>query len=851
MSNIKPTIYPTFVLGIGGTGKNVVRHVKRRLLSQFGRQSGEELPSLFQVLAVDTEPLVNQSGSQPLYFHEYAFMGHFDATKLVQNRKQHAPFLDWWNWENNELNLGYIHNGAKQLRPVGRLCFFRNYDVFRSAVQSKLRNIQKANAIAEAEEDLFPVQTNMKLIYIVSSVCGGTGAGMLVDAARCVRDYVGEDAKIIGVLAMPSVFVEEIQSEVQRRRIHANAYAVLKELDYFQTNTTAFRQLYPNEDHEIPGTAIKPFDQVFLVEMTDDRGTALTNKESIEKMIAHFIQLTNLSDISDHVLSMDANIHEMAYSAFGVSALVLPRENLDGYFAEAAIASLANEFEVRGSSGALQIDDAIKQHVAGLANSESWTEDKLEQLGKDFAAGKSIWPEVRKALHDAVRALVRSGGWAAAHDELKKYADRTDREIERAAANPKSVEAGFRIGVWGFTPPVLAKEAHTIRTFVDSVLNPEGARTDKKNRSKNKIFNGWQTALTELAKRLVAECRSYIDRIEQYIDAAKEVRHDALKNFDMYAKTLSPKEGSSQTQKQTHFYDLETPALGRLDLPVLEQWAANAINSLKDVPVERKGADGRTATVTERRPWRTVVIGQLYRDLFDELTNAASGERFTALQMRERIVRNNDFKAWRTLADQSFDIRKVYGSRLDRQPGSQPRPNNRANQLHARASLHADIDREMHNFAGANPEPLRIVSAYRPSDDRDDDFELTLKEHGDFKAVNSRDKDRMDACYILHGIPGSQIRGLETLYHAYWGDDSVLQHKHLVGAFDARRFHLSRTWAVQLPELFPDSLDSRAMNRKAEYAREDADRAAAAAAAAGSATPPPDPRTSSRRGTTA
>lgn len=849
MSNIKPTIYPTFVLGIGGTGKNVVRHVKHRLLSQFGRESGEELPSLFQVLAVDTEPLVNVSGVQPLYFHEYAFMGHFDATKLVQNRKQHAPFLDWWTWESNELNLGYIHNGAKQLRPVGRLCFFRNYDVFRSAVQSKLRNIQKVNAIAEAEEDLFPVQTNMKLIYIVSSVCGGTGAGMLVDAARCVRDYVGEDAKIIGVLAMPSVFVEEIQSEVQRRRIHANAYAVLKEIDYFQTNTTAFRQLYPNEDHEIPGTAIKPFDQVFLVEMTDDRGTALTNKDSIERMIAHFIQLTNLSDISDHVLGMDANIHEMAYSAFGVSALVLPRANLDGYFTEATLISVANEFEVKGSSGALQIDDSVKEHVARLAASSGWTEDKIGQIGKEFAGSRSIWPEVRSTLNDAVRTLVRSGGWQVARDALKAYADRIEREIERANGNPNKVDTGFRIEQWGFVRPEPFTESSALTNVIDTFFRPAVNKRQNTLRLQNLIHNAWQKACTELAKRLVSECRMYIDRIEQYLAAAQEMRQEALRKFDGYAIALSPKDVLADAQQRKEFYDLETPALGKADLPLLEQWVSRAISSEKDVPVEHKGLDGRTTLTTERREWRSVVIGQLFRELFEELTNTASGERFTALQMRERIVRNSDFKSWRALADQLFDIRKIYGSRLDRQPGAQPRPNNRANQLHARASLHADIDRELHNFAGANPEPLRIVSAYRSSEDPD--FKLTLKEHGDFKEVPSRDKDRMDACYILHGIPGSHIRGLETLYHAYWGDDAVLQHKHLVGAFDARRFHLNRSWAVLMPELFPDSLDSRAMNRKAEYAREDEARAAADAAAAATASPAPDPRSSSRRGSAA
>ncbi|RLT37983.1 MAG: hypothetical protein DWI57_12890, partial [Chloroflexi bacterium] len=53
----KPTIYPTLVIGVGGMGTNTVRAVKRRLRNVWG---SDALPGMIQLLALDTEPLVNR-----------------------------------------------------------------------------------------------------------------------------------------------------------------------------------------------------------------------------------------------------------------------------------------------------------------------------------------------------------------------------------------------------------------------------------------------------------------------------------------------------------------------------------------------------------------------------------------------------------------------------------------------------------------------------------------------------------------------------------------------------------------------------------------------------------------------
>ena len=82
----KPTIYPTLVVGVGGMGTNTVRAVKRRFRNVWG---GDQLPGMLQLLALDTEPLVNRLDQEPLFADEFAYMGKFDATRLVSNLDQH------------------------------------------------------------------------------------------------------------------------------------------------------------------------------------------------------------------------------------------------------------------------------------------------------------------------------------------------------------------------------------------------------------------------------------------------------------------------------------------------------------------------------------------------------------------------------------------------------------------------------------------------------------------------------------------------------------------------------------------------------------------------------------------
>jgi hypothetical protein len=97
---------------------------------------------------------------------------------------------------------------------------------------------------------------------------------MFMDTVHRIRAQVRNNARIVGIFFLPDVLEAEITSDLQRRRIRANAYAALKELNHFQ-ETQSFKALYPSEQRELPDTPYAPFDFIFLVGRTNRDGRSL------------------------------------------------------------------------------------------------------------------------------------------------------------------------------------------------------------------------------------------------------------------------------------------------------------------------------------------------------------------------------------------------------------------------------------------------------------------------------------------------------------------------------------------------------------------------------------------------
>ncbi len=542
MFEAKPTIYPTLVIGLGVSGVNVVRYAKRRFLKTW--QAGDEgdfvdLPAVLQVLAVDTEPLVNPSDEEPLYSHEYAFLGTFDATRLVQNRQNHAPYLDWWQWDVNDIPLGYTHNGARQLRPIGRLSFFRNYVTFKTLLIDKLRAMRQLASIQEAEERGFPVAADHQVIYIVSSLCGGTGAGMFLDVVHRVRQEVGSNASISGIFLMPSTFESEIRSDLQRRRIQANAYAALKELNHFHEHQD-FKALYPSEKTPMPTTKYRALDRIFLVERTNADGRTLSNKEQAKRMIALLIHLMSMSHLNQRILGLDVNVTEerttevadnrqryLSYSAFSTSALVMPQRALWRYFISVA-SYWAIEALLNGEGGVEEPED-------------------LKGLAADVAQGAGRWLGFSAIIANAMRGLLPTYGLQGLRYILHRLSlDEDSAELVRDdLAHPRQLPFEE---VSEVKRPGLFKQLFTSAAALAEI---EIARQQWLMFQLR--LDTWRTVLAALR----ASVRDWEHQLERMEADLHEARAAAMRHTSEAAERVHPLRRQGDEDTNT-YYDLET-----------------------------------------------------------------------------------------------------------------------------------------------------------------------------------------------------------------------------------------------------------------------------------------------------
>lgn len=241
---------PTAVIGLGGAGTDVARRVK-------GIVEPTELGGigLARVLALDISPHASPGGAVPLEHSEYIPLGNFrpvDAERIPELR----PMIDSWRSKNESAlqSIGYVVSGSRQRREIGRLAFLMHH----GEVGSRLRQI--FDALAQTRRHPF-VSEHRPVIHIVASLGGGTGSGAHLDAAITARLVGVEDATIIGWMLMPPLITPLLSSSVHKRRVEANAFVALRELERLATEGP-FTVMYPDEP---PTLAKMPYDYLVFV----------------------------------------------------------------------------------------------------------------------------------------------------------------------------------------------------------------------------------------------------------------------------------------------------------------------------------------------------------------------------------------------------------------------------------------------------------------------------------------------------------------------------------------------------------------------------------------------------------
>ncbi len=810
----KPTIYPTLVIGVGGMGTNTVRAAKRRFRRVWGQ---DNLPGMIQLLALDTEPLVNRLDQEPLYADEFVYMGRFDATRLVDNLEHHPEIARWWNYPS--IPLGYIHNGARQLRPIGRLAFFRNYVNFKRLLETKYASLDKIRDVEMAQNRGFPVMGNYQLVYIVSSLCGGTGAGMFLDVAHRVRALVRSNARIVGIFFLPDVLEEEITSDLQRRRIKANAYAALKELNYFQ-ETQEFRELYPSEQRPLPDTPYAPFDFIFLVGRTNRDGRSLSQKSDAEQLAAHMIQLTAMSHLSSEILGLEVNVvrermgrgvaaaevvgereprrQYLVYSSFAASALVTPYEALVQFWQRAFLADL-----IRRLAAGPALNDprqpmppqdrqrvlAIWQNLLAQMRSRylALDNDRLVDMVDEVEEHRGVWLGFRQAVDRALSLAILETGLRGAI-ALNELIGPTNPETAPLESLPRQ-----RLFLMDNRPvtdedrarwrSLLAQEeglverlGHLAGGFGDLLLaafSPRQARERARDMAARRARARPSQRRDALERLLVDALGAYARQLRETFRAQLHNAAAALGRANQEAaqaaERIDPRIPDGTPSTST-YYELETGAVGRDYLQHFYRRAATAV-----LPQD----------------WQ-LLLGQVAEPLVTQ------GQPLSAEQLVDTLARAiQQDPGLLTRVRRLVDIRHIIGVQHSQEvQATRPLPHNRVHQWLDRLNPYIRWDADRFSFHDADLEHIRLAAT--PTR-REDDPELAqaLVGQEDIKWVPTGDTGRLDAVWIVHGLP---IMLLERL------DEYRAQYENRQDFPVPEEFHLNPRW-VRLPEIAPEPLE--------------------------------------------
>ncbi|WP_415717152.1 tubulin-like doman-containing protein [Maridesulfovibrio sp.] len=357
MKKLLNPINKTLVVGLGGTGKETLIQIKRRLFEEGYDETAFQ--PYVKLLSLDFDPAPVRTSTREnipqeilLDTSESAAISSspiFNRLKTLNEPVNRHFYESWYpDMDNNFIRMGAHRAGAAQWRPLGRMGYYEQDQVIQQRLESKLKSLQ-----GDSASDNRQINSEV-VVYIVSSISGGTGSGLLLDTAYFMRS-LNPDMRIVGMLLLPGIYSEhDIQG-----RLFSNTYAMLKEMTAFMGQTQEFRANYPN-GRPIKGQILKdsPFDHIFLHDSTLGPDRMASSPQTMAELIAESIYLevgnsylnqtqssalTNVSNQSGGT-AMDQVAEKSFFNTMGNVTFLLPSvSNLNEYWANRAILEIYSE----------------------------------------------------------------------------------------------------------------------------------------------------------------------------------------------------------------------------------------------------------------------------------------------------------------------------------------------------------------------------------------------------------------------------------------------------------------------------------------------------------------------------
>lgn len=588
---------PLLVIGLGGTGADILLTIKRMFAERFTLPRDENgnpipIPRRTDYLAIDSSKATfmsfEQSESLDISVNGLDNILAPDKRDVLLNPCERA-------WLDPKLNAASNGIGAGTYRQAARLMLSRNYSRVYNTLKTKLTRLASVE-VGHARS------TTMRMnVVIVAGICGGTGSGTFLDVAQIVRKVLADDAalanmnkRITGYIVMPDISCAHVTSggEPMQASLKANGYAALKELDFWM-NVGTHKTPYTIRYSDAPGDActwnMPPFDACILMSGTTVKGDLYQNsydvmRTTIAENLLHYLAYEQKKtegdkDVEYSYISYEDNLARMVimtpkkmplyygYRAVGAYTKRIPKTEIMYYEGEKLLRSFVPPRDPNGN----------------LVPNRQLLADGQNVIRAQKIAGNLVDLERNAATHVALPAFL-----SAEPEQLRNLNPAPHDRADFAC--PTRWESDV-------LPPAMARQAEaylknaweTFQSFATAVITdpaqgPFSLKAYLEDPGENgllsalrMLLNDWKTKRGNLESKRTARLQNCKDAYSAFLkppllgkQKAENAYMDALKGF------------YGQVRAQA-FLNAFIPALEKLNLRIQEYLSYSLNNMCEDL----------------------------------------------------------------------------------------------------------------------------------------------------------------------------------------------------------------------------------------------------------------------------
>lgn len=555
----------TLCIGIGGTGRDVLMQIRRLIIDHYGKLS--ELPAV-SFVHIDADRSAgdfsglktgNTYHGEDLLFREAervtASMSSQEIDALVHGlerrvaHERQSPYDHIGSWLSPHLlqNIKAIENGASGIRPVGRLTFFHNFRKIQKTIQ-EAENRTRGHEQRLLEKGI-EVESGLN-IFIVGSLCGGTGSGMFLDVAYSLRHTFGStENQLMGYWVISPELYGNNPS------MNANTYAALKELNHYSASNTCFEACYDPQHLVQIREQRPPFDFMYLVSNQTAKDYKILSKTKLCNVIANKIFLDFGAELTSVIQGQKNNFLERLtrtdehprrnvqnYLTFGLAKLYFPQD-LTVQVALNQVKQKLLDFWLTGAGQSPDPQMLLDQFILNWGSDRSNKNPFISQLEALTQDHNKTFSQVNKAWQTQIEERINA---FQNQDDRQQFLEQFPGEAKTQFRKVQPGETDSNRGIWltliqQSTPKLTQKLKQDIMQCFSELLDPYNVNFALTN------ARTWLEALT-----------TYLNKQQRELEEVLQELNGLHSNEDIDKKCRNRQQVLQDIEKQSNFLGLSS-----------------------------------------------------------------------------------------------------------------------------------------------------------------------------------------------------------------------------------------------------------------------------------------------------